>query len=183
MSELPGRCVSLGGEDVKADLGPIINPLSQLDRFVLLVLGWQQSELRCSASLHRKIAMQFDQQRLRGRRLGGINLNFIIILRTRAGRVQQSAAHNRKEQDAKHHAGGSCNWKPLFHTASAAIRPTVVDRTARIRNLFGRLNSAVAIGTSYLCASYGSPALYTTNLPPTHAAVRFVRFRRPGPSC
>src|SRR5271154_25616 len=116
---------------------------------MLLVLGRQHAELDCSASLHGKIAVQFDQQRLGGHRLRGINLNFVVILRTRVGRVQQSTAHNRKEHYAKQHAGGSCNWKPLFHTAGAAIRSTAVNRTAWIRNLFGRLSSALPIWTSY----------------------------------
>jgi hypothetical protein len=52
--------VSLGGKDIKADLGPVVDPLGQLDRFVLLVLGGQHAELGCGASLHRKIAMQLD---------------------------------------------------------------------------------------------------------------------------
>src|SRR6202142_406549 len=114
-----------------------------------LVLGWQHAVLGCSASLHRKIAVQFDQQRLGGHRLRGINLNFIVILRARDGRRKQSTAHNRKEQEAEHHAGGSGNWKLLFQTAGAAIRPTALNRTAWISKLFWGLNSPLPIWTSY----------------------------------
>ena len=52
--------VCLGGKDVKADLGPVIDPLRQLDRFVLLVLSREHAELGSGASIHGKVAMQFQ---------------------------------------------------------------------------------------------------------------------------
>src|SRR5580658_3205853 len=99
--------VLLGGKDVKADLRPVIDPLSQLDCFVLLVLGWQHAELSRGASLHREIAVYFEEQRLGSHRLRGIDLDFVVILRTRNGRAKQSEAQNKKEQDASARASSS----------------------------------------------------------------------------
>jgi hypothetical protein len=93
---------ALGREDIKANLRPIVDAFGELDRFVFLMLRPVDAEFGLRASLHRKVAMQLSEQRAWRHRLGGIYLDFVIVLRARrrGGQQRDSREHDEKRADA-----------------------------------------------------------------------------------
>jgi hypothetical protein len=93
---LPAISIARAGEDVKANLGPTIHPLSKLNRFVLGVVRWikafrgEPRARRGITALCREVAMQLQHGGLGCDCVGTVDLDLIIVLRFRQFKVSES---------------------------------------------------------------------------------------------
>src|SRR5207253_2573231 len=97
---IPSAAIARAGEDVKAGLEPIVEPMRDLDRLVPRVIRRQRATVGLLRALGSKVIMQLEHRDAAGNSFRTIDLNFVIVLS--GGRTAGQADVSESEHEQKY---------------------------------------------------------------------------------